>query len=143
MPDLSGLCKVVSRVGAFESMVTICPVSSAVRFDVVEWVSVGWEGVWWSVRRWRRSTDLLRSVVMSLLTVLGHNLLRCLCVGREYGALVVKLCVAIVRPSARRSCMALAAAMSRWRVLLSIVGRAVWVLGLSVWSVERRALMFR
>ncbi len=96
----------------------------------------------WCVRRWRRSTDLLRSVVMSLLTVLGHNLLRCLCVGREYGALTGKLCVAMFRPSARMSCMASAAAMSNWRVLLLIVGRAVRVLGSGVWSVDRRALMF-
>ena len=143
MSDRIGLCKIVSRVGAFESMVTICPASSAVRFKVVEWVADGWGGVWLSVRRWRRSTDLLRSVVMSLLTVLGHNLLRCLCVGREYGVLTGKLCVAIVRPSARMSCMASAAAMSCWRVLLLIVGRVVWVLGSSVWSVKRIALMFR
>ena len=74
---------------------------------------------------------------------LGHSLLRCLCVGLEYGAFAGKLCVAIVRPSARRSCMASAAAIRRWRVLLSIVGRVVWVLGSGVWSVERRALMFR
>ena len=87
--------------------------------------------------------DLLRSVVMSLLTVLGHNLLRCLCVGREYGALVGKLCVAIVRPSARMSCIASAAAMSCCRVLLLIGGRAIWVLGFGVWSVERSSLMFR
>ncbi len=110
---------------------------------VVEEVADGWEGVLYSVRRWRRSTDMLRSVVMYILTVLGHSLLRCLCVGREYGALAGKLCVAIIRPSARRSCMASAAAMSCWRVLLSIVGRDVWVLGSGVWSVERRALMFR
>ena len=103
----------------------------------------GWEAVLWSVRRWRNSMDLLRSVVMSLLTVLGHNLLRCLCVGREYGALVGKLCVAIVSPSARRSCIASAAAMSCCRVLLLIGGRDVWVLGFGVWSVERRSLMFR
>ena len=87
--------------------------------------------------------DLLRSVVMSLLTVLGQNLLRCLCAGREYGALAGKLCVAMFRPSARMSCMASAAAMSCWRVLLLIVGRAIWVLGSGVWSVDRRALMFR
>ena len=45
---------------------------------------------------------MLRSVVMSLLTVLGHSLLRCLCVGREYGAFAGKLFVAIVSPSVRR-----------------------------------------
>ncbi len=66
----------------------------------------------YSVRRWRKSTDLFRSVLMSLLTVLGHSLLRCLCVGREYGAFAGKLFVAIVRPSARRSWMASAALMS-------------------------------
>ena len=32
-------------------------------------------------RRWRNRMDLFRKVVMSLLTVLGHSLLRCLCVG--------------------------------------------------------------
>ncbi len=64
------------------------------------------------VRRWRRSTDLLRSEVMSILTVLGQSLIRCLCVGREYGTFAGKLCVAVVRLSARRSCMASAASMS-------------------------------
>jgi hypothetical protein len=142
MSDRIGLCKMVSRVGAVESMVMIWPASSVVRFGVVGCEADGWEGVLWNVRRWRRSTDLLRSVVMSLLTVLGHNLLRCLCVGREYGALVGKLCVAIIRPSARMSCMASAAAMSCWRVLLLIVGRSVCVLGSGVWSVLRRVLMF-
>ena len=142
MPDRSGLCNIVSRVGAFENMVTIWPSSSAVVFGVEGGVVDGWEAVLWSVRRWRNSMDLLRSVVMSLLTVLGHNLLRCMCVGREYGALTGKLCVAMFRPSARMSCMASAAAMSNWRVLLLIVGRAVRVLGSGVWSVERRALMF-
>ena len=88
------------------------------------------------------SMDLLRSVVMSLFTVLGHSLLRCLCVGREYGALVGKLCVATVRPSARMSCMASAAAMSCWRVFSLIFGRSVCVLGSGVWSVLRRVLMF-
>ena len=39
--------------------------------------------VMYVARRWRRSTDLFRSVVMSLLTVLGQSLLRCLWVGRE------------------------------------------------------------
>ena len=79
---------------------------------------------------------------MSLLTVLGHSLLRCLCVGREYGAFAGKLFVAIVRPSARRYCMASAESISCWRVLMSIVGRAAWVLGSGVWSVERRVLRF-
>ena len=51
MPDCSGLCKVVSRVGAVESMVTIWSASSVVRFGVVDGVVDGWEGVFWSVRR--------------------------------------------------------------------------------------------
>ena len=86
--------------------------------------------------------DLLRSVVMSLLTVLGHSLLRCLWVGREYGALVGNLCVAMVRPSASMSCMASAAAMICWRGLLSISGRDTVSLGMGVWSVEERAWRF-
>jgi hypothetical protein len=69
--------------------------------------------------------DMLRSVAMSRLTVLGHSLLRCLWVGRVYGAFVVKRCVAILRPSASKSCMASAAAMTCWRVLGSIFGRGV------------------
>ena len=41
MPDCSGLCKIVSRVGAVESMVTIWSSSSIVRFGVVEGVADG------------------------------------------------------------------------------------------------------
>ena len=41
-----------------------------------------------SERRWRKSIALLRSVVMSRLIVLGQSLLRCLWVGRVYGAVV-------------------------------------------------------
>ncbi len=66
--------------------------------------------------------DLLRNAVIFLLTVLGHNLLRCLCVGREYGAFVGKMFVAELRPSASRSCMAFAASMTNWRVLSFIFG---------------------
>ena len=75
--------------------------------------------------RWRNSMDLLRSVMMSRLTVLGHSLLRCLWVGRANGAFVVKSCVAILRPSAIRSFMAYAAAITCWRVLESIFGCGV------------------
>ncbi len=50
--------------------------------------------------------DLLRREMMSLLTVLGHSLLRRLLVGREYGALVGKIVVPVRSPSASRSCMA-------------------------------------
>ena len=78
-----------------------------------------------SEMRWRNSMDLLRSVVMSRLTVLGHSLLRCLWVGRVYGAFVGKSYVTILRPSASRSCMASTAAMPGWRVLRSILGRGV------------------
>jgi hypothetical protein len=67
--------------------------------------------------------DLLRSVVMSCLTVLGHSLQRCLWVGRVYRAFVGKSCVAILSPSASKSCMASAAAMTCWRMLGSIFGR--------------------
>ena len=86
--------------------------------------------------------DLLRSVVMSRLTVLGHSLLRCLWVGRVYGVFVGKSCVAILRPSASRSCMASAAAMTCWRALGSILGLRVWVFGLGVCSVLWRVLRF-
>ncbi len=78
-----------------------------------------------SERRCRNSMDLLRSVTMSRLTVLGHSLLRCLWVGRVNEALAKKRCVAMVMPSARRSCMASAAAMTCWRVLESVFGRGV------------------
>ena len=78
-----------------------------------------------SESRCRSSIDLFRSVMMSRLTVLNHSLLRCLWVGRTYGALVGKSCVAILRPSASRSCMAFSAAITCWRVLQSIFGRGV------------------
>ena len=79
---LKGLCSSVSRAGALERMVTMCAVSSLVRVGVLGGVAGGWDVVLY-VERWRRSTDLFRSVVMSLLTVLGKSLLRCLWVGRE------------------------------------------------------------
>jgi hypothetical protein len=66
--------------------------------------------------------DLLRNVVMSLLAFFCHSLLRCLCVGRDYGAFVGNMFVAVLRPSASRSCMAYAASMTNWRVLSSIFG---------------------
>ncbi len=45
MPDHSGLCNIISSIGAFESMVTICPVVSPVRVGVVEGVADRWIGV--------------------------------------------------------------------------------------------------
>ena len=86
--------------------------------------------------------DLLRSVVMSRLTVLGHSLPRCLWVCRVYGAFVGKRCVAILRPSASTFCMASAAAMTCWQMLGSNLGRGVWVFGLGVCSVLWRVLRF-
>ncbi len=78
----SGLCSSVSKVGALERMVTMCDVSSLVGVGILVGVA-GWlDAVLYAARRWRRSTDLFRSVLMSLLTVLGHSLLRCLWVGR-------------------------------------------------------------
>ena len=80
---LKGLCSSVSRVGALESMLTMCAVSSLVGVGIVVGVA-GWlDAVLYAARRWRRSTDLFRSVVTSLFTVLGQSLLRCLWVGRE------------------------------------------------------------
>ena len=69
---------------------------------------------------------------MSLLTVLGQSLLRCLCVGREYGAFVGNFCVARDRPSASMSCMAYAAAMTCRRVMLSTSGRITPAVGSGV-----------
>ena len=69
--------------------------------------------------------DVLRSVVMFRLNVLGKSLLRCLWVGRVYGAFVGKSFVAILRPSASKSCMASAAEMTCRRVLRSIFARGV------------------
>ena len=80
---LKGLCSFVSRVGALERMVTMCDVSSLVGVGILVGVA-GWlDAVLYVARRWRRSTDLFRSVVTSLFTVLGQSLLRCLWVGRE------------------------------------------------------------
>ncbi len=45
MLDRSGLCNIVSSIGAFESMVTICPVVSPVGVGVVEGVADRWRGV--------------------------------------------------------------------------------------------------
>jgi len=84
--------------------------------------------------------DLLRSVVMSLLNFLGQSLLRCLCVGREYGAFVGKMSVAVLRPSASRSCMASAASMTNWRVLSSIFGSGALMVRSHVFIVEWRVL---
>ena len=95
-----------------------------------------------SERRWRSSMDLLRSVVMSRLTVLGQSLPCCLWVGRVYGAFVGKSFVAILRASASRSCIASAAAMSCWRVLRSILRRGVCVFGSGVCSVLWRVLRY-
>ena len=39
MPDRSGLCNIVSSIGAFESMVTICLTASPVGVGVVEGVA--------------------------------------------------------------------------------------------------------
>ena len=82
-----------------------------------------------SERRRRNSMDLLRSGVMSRFTVLGHSLLRCLWVGRVYGAFVGKSCVTILRPSTSRSCIASAATITYWKVLRSILWRGVCAFG--------------
>ena len=80
---LRGFFSSVSKVGAMWRMVTMCAISSVVRVGVLGGVGGGWGVVLYVVRRWRRSTDLFRSVAMSLLTVLGQSLLRCLWMGRE------------------------------------------------------------
>ncbi len=95
-----------------------------------------WRVVLHRDRRWRSNIALLRNVMMSLLTVLGHSLLRCLCMGLEYGALVGKMFVAVLSPSASRSCMASAALITSWRVLSSILGSGAWAVGSNVFSVE-------
>jgi hypothetical protein len=107
----SGLCNMVSRVGARERIVKIWAVASLVEVFVVDGVIGGGSVSLESERIWRNSMDLLRSVVMSRLIVLGHSLLRCLWVGRVYGAFMGKSCVAILRPSAGRSCMASSSAV--------------------------------
>ena len=91
-------------------------------------------------RRCRNNMDLLRSVMMSLLTVLGHSLLRCLCVGFELRALVEKMFVAMLRPSVSRSCMASAALITSWRVLSSILGSGAIEDVSNILSVEWRVL---
>ncbi len=78
-----------------------------------------------SERKCRNIMDLLRSVMMSRLTILGHSLLRCFWVGRVNGALAGKSFVAMIRPSASRSCMASPAAMTCWRVMESFCGRGM------------------
>ncbi len=45
MPNRSGSCNIVSSIGAFESMLTICPAASPVGDGVVEGVADRWRGV--------------------------------------------------------------------------------------------------
>ncbi len=45
MPDRSGLCNIVSNIGAFESMVAICPAASPVGAGVFEGVADRWRGM--------------------------------------------------------------------------------------------------
>jgi len=99
----SGLCSIVSRVGARERVVTIWAVTSLVEVVVMSGEVGGGSVVLESERRCRNSMDLLRSVMMSRLTILGHSLLRCLWLGRANRAFVEKTYVAILRPSASRS----------------------------------------
>ena len=108
-----------------ERIVTIWLVVSLVEVGVMIGMAGGRLVILESERRCRNSMDLLRSVMMSRFTVLGHSLLRCLWVGRVNGALVGKSFVAMLRPSARRSCMAFAAVTTCWRVLESVFGRGV------------------
>ncbi len=74
----NGLCNIVSSVGAGEGIVTICIVASLVEVGVVIEEVKGRKVVLESERRCRNKMVLLRSVMMSRLTVLGHSLLRCL-----------------------------------------------------------------
>ena len=74
----SGLCNMVSRVGARERIVTIWAVASLVEVFAVGGEAGGGTVSLESGRRWRNSMDMERSVVMSRLTVLDHSLLRCL-----------------------------------------------------------------
>jgi hypothetical protein len=78
----SGLCNIVSRTGARERILTIWAVTFIVEVVVVRGEVGGGSVMLESERRWRNSMDLLRSVMMSRLTVLGHSLLRCLWLGR-------------------------------------------------------------
>ena len=103
MSDRSGLCNMVSRVGAREKIVTIWAVASLVGVIFVGGEVGEGSASLESERRWRNSMDLLRSVVMSRLTILGQSLLRCLWMGRVYGAIVGKSFVAILMPSASKS----------------------------------------
>ena len=121
----SGLCGIDSSDGARERIGTISNVASLVEVGVLIEEAGGRDVVLESERRWRNSMDLLRSVMTSRLTILGHSLLRCLWVGRVYGAFMGKSCEAIVRPSASRSGMASAAAITCKRVLRSIFARGV------------------
>ncbi len=79
----SGLCSSVSRIGGKERMVIRCAVSFVVEIGVDIGLGEKWRVVLHKDRRYRSNIDLLRNVMMSLLTVLGHSLLRCLCVGLE------------------------------------------------------------
>jgi hypothetical protein len=54
-------------------------VEDGVAVELIE----GWRVLLHRDRRWRNNMDLLRSVMMYLLTGLGHSLLRCLYVGLE------------------------------------------------------------
>ena len=125
MSARSGLCYIVSRVGARERIVTIWAVASLVEVVVVGVEFGGGSVLLESERMWRNSMDMMRSVVMSRLAVLGQSLLRCLWVSRANGAFMVKSCVAIFRPSTSSSSIASAAAMTCWRVLGYIFGRGI------------------
>ncbi len=138
----SGSCNAVSNVGASERIMTIWLVASLVEVGVMIGMDGGMGVVLECERRCRNSLDMLHSVMMSRLTVLGHSLLRCLWVGRVNGALVGKSFVAMLRPSAIRSCMASAAAMTCWRVLESVFGRSMRDFGSGMCSVVWRALRF-
>ncbi len=65
----SGLCNVISSVGASERIVTIWRVASLVEVGVMIGMAGGRGVVLESERRCRNSTDLLRSVMMSRLAV--------------------------------------------------------------------------
>jgi hypothetical protein len=74
----SGLYSIVSSVGARERIVTIWIVASLVEVGVVIEEAGGRGVVFESERRCRNNMALLRSVIMSCLTVLGHSILHCL-----------------------------------------------------------------
>ena len=71
-------CSIVSSDGPRKSIVSICIVASLVEVGVTIGMAEGRGVVLESERRCRNSMDLLRSGIMSRLTVLGHSLLRCL-----------------------------------------------------------------